>query len=90
MSALPPVVTHFPVRARSITPSDTAALRGLDNKAHAMTVYVGTEGDVVVVPVGQETSQPVTFKVPSGGLIPVEVTHVFSTGTTATDLVGLY
>jgi hypothetical protein len=90
MSALHPVVTHFPTFARAITPSDSAPLRGHDNKAKVMTVYAGTEGDVVVVPVGQDESQPVTFKVPAGGLVPVEVTHVFVTGTTATDLVGLY
>lgn len=86
----PFVVTGFPALAKAITPSNVTQLLDYDNRPVAMTVYVGVEGDVAVVPVGNTVAQPVTFKVPAGGLIPVEVTWVLATGTTANGLVGLY
>lgn len=50
-------------------------------------IYVGVAGDVVVVP---QTGSAVTFKnAAAGSILPVRAIRVNSTGTTATDLVGL-
>lgn len=67
----------------SITPDNTADL-ALATKA----LFIGTGGDVVLVPV--RGSQPVTFRnVPSGSILDVRVRAVKSTGTTAEHIVGL-
>lgn len=67
----------------AITPSDSQEL-AVVTKA----LYVGTGGDVVIVPVAGAT--PVTFRnVPDGGVLDVRVRAVRATGTTAANLVGL-
>lgn len=86
----PTVVTGFPAVAKAITPSNVTPLLDYDNEPRAMTVYVGTAGNIAVVPVGNTFAQSVIFKVPAGGLVPVEVTWVLASGTDATELVGLY
>lgn len=51
-------------------------------------IYVGGAGDVKVTMVGSGT---VTFAaVPAGSTLPVRAARVFATGTTATNLIGLY
>lgn len=89
-SRLPTVLTGFPALAKAITPSDSEPLRDFDNAQRAMTIYVGTGGTVSVVPVGNDLAQPVSFVVPDGGLVPVECRYVRSTGTDATNMVGLF
>lgn len=89
-SRFPTVLTGFPAVAKAITPSDASPLLDYDGNARGMTVYVGTGGSVSVIPIGNDPSQPVTFVVPDGGLVPVECRYVRSTGTDATDMVGLY
>ena len=69
--------------AFAVTPSDTVALpyttRGL---------YVGTAGNVAVVMAGGQT---VTFVgVPTGTLLPIRVSQVMATGTSALNMLGLY
>lgn len=85
----PSTVTGFPACAIAITPSDTVPLLDHDNNPVAMTIYVGVAGDVVVVPIGNDLTEPVTFTCPAGGLVPVEVNYVL-TATTASSLVGLF
>jgi hypothetical protein len=87
---LPTVVTGFPACAKAITPSDVTPLLDFNNQPRAQTVYVGTAGSVSVIPVGNDLSQPVSFVCPAGGLVPVEVKYVRSSGTTAGGLVGLF
>lgn len=74
-------VTQTATNALAVTPSDSADLtyvsRGL---------YVGGQGDVSVVTRGGQT---VTF-VGAVGLLPVRVSRVRATGTTATDIVTLW
>ena len=66
--------------AFAVTPSDATHL-------HANALFVGTSGDVTVV---TEAGTTVTFKnVPTGSILPVRVSQVKSTGTTASDIVGL-
>lgn len=69
----------------AVAKSDTV---GMAKKTRGL--YVGTGGDVVVVPAFNSTA-PVTFKnVPSGTVLPVVAQRVNATGTTATDIVALY
>lgn len=89
-SRFPTVLTGFPACAKAITPHDSNPLTNHDGAPRGQTVYVGTGGAVSVIPIGNTAAQPVTFVVPDGGLVPVECSIVRSTGTDATDLVGLY
>ena len=66
--------------AVAITPSDTAQSNTFED------VYVGGTGDVKVT---TEAGTDVTFKsVPVGFRLNIRVIRVFSTGTTATLMVG--
>lgn len=76
-------ITAFPTRAVEITASDTTEYEG------GVAVYVGGAGNVTVVPLNG--ADPITFTaVPAGGLVPVTALKVMATGTTASDLVGVY
>ncbi|XUU61080.1 spike base protein, RCAP_Rcc01079 family [Erythrobacter sp. HA6-11] len=67
----------------AITPSDA-----LDLPAVTKALYVGTGGNVTLVPV--DNAAPVTFvNVPGGAILDVRVSQVRTTGTDASDLVGL-
>lgn len=70
------------IQAETVTPSDsvdvTNTTRGL---------YVGVTGDVSVIMQGGAT---VLFKaVPAGTLLPIRVSRVRATGTTATTMLAL-
>ena len=81
--------THFPrgngtpgVGAFAITPDD-----GDDLPFVTRAVYIGGEGDLAVKPVDGD---PVTFVgLSAGTVLPVQITRVYATGTTATNLIGL-
>lgn len=66
----------------AVTPSDSATLQ-----AGCRSLYVGTQGDVTVIP--PRSSTAVLFK-DVVGLLPIQVAQVKATGTTATDIVALY
>lgn len=66
------------VKYTAITPSDSATH---DYRA----LYVGVTGDVRVLSPNGDT---VTFR-NCQGILPIQVLRVYSTGTTATDIVGL-
>lgn len=65
--------------AEAVTPHDT-------NPNVFNALYVGTTGDVAVV---TKEGTTVTFQNVPVGILPVAVTKVLSTGTTASDIVGL-
>jgi len=66
-----------------VTKSDTVALN-----TPSRALYVGTGGDITVK---GGSGQTVLFKsVPAGFILPVEVSYVMSTGTTAADIVALF
>lgn len=70
--------THFP----AITPSDSVPILG-----GTRALYVGVGGNVSVISAAGNTT---TFaNVATGTILPIRVTHVRSTGTTATNIVGL-
>jgi hypothetical protein len=66
--------------AVEVTPSDSTPVL-------FRSLYIGGGGNVRVVPF---TGGPVTFhNVPAGTILPIIVVRVNSTGTTATNIVGL-
>lgn len=68
--------------AAAVTPNDSA-----DLTIATRALWVGVAGDVTVDLIGGQTA--VTFKNVQG-LLPVRVTRVDDTGTTATDIVALW
>jgi hypothetical protein len=67
--------------AAAVTPSDTVSLNTVS------VIYVGVTGNVTVVTAGGET---VTFVgVNAGTILPVWVSRVNNTNTTATNMVAL-
>ena len=68
--------------AVTITPSDTGSLAGPPR-----ALYVGVGGDVRVrTRAGTDLT---FFNVPAGSILPIEVTRIWNTGTTASQMVGL-
>jgi hypothetical protein len=66
--------------AVAVSPSDTGEIR-------ALALYVGTTGNLRVL---TANGDDVTFpNVPSGFLLPLEVRRVYSTSTTASNIVAL-
>lgn len=69
--------------AFSVTPHDTN-----DLSQRCDSLWVGVGGDVKV---DTSLGDTVTFVgVTSGSILPIRCTRVYSTGTTATDIHGLY
>lgn len=77
-----PTFPMFPGGAVAVTPSDTV------NLANPSVIYVGVGGTVrVLTAQGEDT----TFVgVPAGFVVPVQVLRVYSTNTTATNMVAIY
>ena len=70
-------------RAFAITGNDST-----DLTVFPRAIYVGGAGNVKVTTLGGDT---VTLNgAVAGSILPVRVVRVFSTGTTATNLIGLY
>jgi hypothetical protein len=69
--------------AVAIIPSDSTVLA--DPKPRAL--YIGVTGDVTVDMNGTGTN--ILFKAVPVGILPIKVSRVYSTGTTATNIVGL-
>lgn len=77
-----PTFPMFPGDAAAIVKSDSA------NLATPSVVYVGGTGNVKVTTAQGST---VTFSgVPAGAVIPVQVIKVWSTDTTATNMVAIF
>ena len=79
-------------RAAAVTPSDTANIPSVSSEDgsgnNGCVLYVGSAGDVKVLTVGGDE---VTFTgIQDGTFIPVQVLRVYSTGTTATNIVALW
>lgn len=77
------LVTAFPTRAFAIIPSDVTEWENA-----AVTVWANDSGDVTVEP--WQDGGTVTFAMAAGQAVPVSVRRVLATGTTATDLIGIY
>lgn len=69
--------------AAAVTPND-----GADLATSARSLYIGGAGAVKVTTVGGEA---VTFAaVPVGTVLPVRAARVWSTGTTATNIIAIW
>lgn len=73
------ITSQTATRAVAVTPSDTG-------EHNCTALYIGVSGDVAVV---TAAGNAVTFKAAPVGILPVQVSRVKSTGTTATDILAL-
>jgi len=72
--------------AESVTPSDS-----VDLTYHTRGLYIGVAGDVSVEMIGEEGTTTVTFVgLLAGSILPVRVSRVNSTSTTATSIVAIW
>jgi hypothetical protein len=77
-----PTFPMYPGGAIAVVPSNSV------NLAYPSVIYVGGAGNVTVVTAQGDV---VTFTAPAvGSVLPVQVTRVNATGTTATALVAIY
>ena len=84
--------------AKEITPSDTVAIDfGGDSTKITRGVYVGSGGDLSVEMAGEDNAggrmedpTVVFVAVPSGTLLPIHITRVNSTDTSASSLVAVW
>jgi len=72
---------HPAMEAMAITPSDA-------DDVWARALYIGTAGDVAIQ--CYDNAASVVFKSCPVGVLPVTAKRVFATGTTATNILGLY
>lgn len=70
--------------AVAVTPADGSDL----SLAPTRGLYIGVSGDVKVDMLGGDTA--ITFKAAPVGVLPIRVKRVYSTGTTATNILALY
>lgn len=75
-------------QVQSVTPSDTENFQYETQPNRGAVLYVGTAGDLRVL---TPNNDDVVFKnVAEGSFLPVQVVRVFSTDTTAEDIVALW
>jgi hypothetical protein len=76
-------------KAKSVTVSDTDNIELLTGRGNrGCVLFVGTGGDLRVL---TEGGDDVVFKnVADGSFLPVQVVRVFSTNTTASDILALW
>lgn len=78
-------------RAQAVTPSNTDDIYFVGSEADKVipcVLYVGTSGNLKVRTAGGDD---VTFNnIQNGSFLPINVVRVFSTGTTATNIVALW
>ncbi len=70
--------------AVAVSPSDT-----VDLTPYAKALYVGSAGDLVIIPVNNADDAPVTFANHPVGYCPVQVRRVKATGTIASGIIAL-
>lgn len=72
---------YLPGTVVAVTPDD-------DDECNALGLFVGTGGDVAVLPAGN-TASVIFANVPDGSFLPCQVKKVLATGTTASDILAL-
>jgi hypothetical protein len=78
-----PALSTDPTDAAAVTPSDGTDLTFVSKK-----LFVGGAGNLVVITAAGNT---VTFTgVAAGTILPIRVSRVKATGTTATNIVAMY
>lgn len=77
------ILSDLAIHALPVTPSDTVLLSHISEG-----LWIGSVGDVTVTMMGREK---VTFTaVPTGTWLPIRVTQIWSTGTTASNIINLW
>lgn len=77
------VQSYCAIGGAAVTKSDT-----VDITETSRALYVGGAGDVAVIM--QDGTTLAFAAVPAGTLLPIRVTRVMSTGTTATSIIALF
>lgn len=80
-------------RGIPVTPSDTLDVTnqaGDKAPCYAKALYVGVSGNVTVVHAADSTGTGVLYTGVAIGWFPVQVRRVMATGTTATNINGVY
>lgn len=79
-------------RAAAVTLSDTVDIPNISDQSgrsnNGCVLYVGTGGDLRVLTAGGDDVIFTGF--PDGGFLPVNVVRVFSTNTTAANILALW
>jgi hypothetical protein len=93
------MIREIPKKAANVTPSDTNYLTDQDGVQVIGSLYIGVSGDLAVlleentntnIAITTGTSHVMLFKSVAVGPFPYSVKKVFSTGTTATNIVVAY
>jgi hypothetical protein len=87
-----PTTTFQGYNAQALTPDDnndiTIGGTSIDNLENGVCLYVGTGGDITVTML---SGQVVTFSnVPNGSFMPIQIKKLWSSGTGASNILGLY
>lgn len=77
-----PTFPMYPAGALAVTPNDSV------NLANPSVIYVGVGGNIKVTTANGD--EPTFVGLLAGSILPVQVIRVWSTGTTATNLVRIY
>jgi len=76
-------------RAASVTPSNTVDIASVNGgPTDVCVLYVGTGGNLAVITAGGDSV--IFTNVQSGSFIPVQVSRVLVTGTSATGIIALW
>ncbi len=70
-----------------VTPSDSSDITGATANTPA-TLFVGTGGNINVITLGGSTL--LLKNIADGSFLPIQVTRVKATSTTATDIVAIF
>jgi len=70
-----------------VTPSDSTDITGSNANTPA-TLFVGVGGNIEVITLGGSTL--LLKNIPSGSFMPIQVTRVRSTNTSASDIVAIF
>ena len=76
--------------AKPITPDDSNDLTDFNGDPMPMRVLCVKKGKVTVRPNGNPVSSPIQFDMAKSSFVPCIVRRVFATGTTSTELVGIF
>lgn len=82
-SSFEPSATSSAKGQTAVTPNDSTDLTYISK-----ALWIGGAGNIVVTPAGGGSN--VTYTVAAGTILPIQVTRVLATGTTATQIVNWY
>lgn len=81
----PPNLDSPATSSYAVTPNDTT-----DLTISVKAIYVGVTGDIKVELVNDAVGDAVVLKAVPVGLLKIRARRIWATGTTATNIIGLY